>query len=598
VADPTQLRGTTVRQTDHQLDRKRPAASRSMHRRSPRDQGYVLLLTALLLLPLVAFTGFAVDLGAWAGTASKAQSAADAAALAGVVYLPDLPAKAISVAKETARKNGYADGVNGVTVTVTPNSRNELDVVIFDPAVGQYFSGVFTEPPDITRGATAEFIRPIAMGSPSAYVGTDPETSHNPRFVLNTAGRGSNKENGDKRTAGGCINSQAGCTPANSSNGVNTDYSPEGYLYAVDVGPGSTSGQPLKIEVFDPAYTYNGDTCDQNNINQGQINNLRNNHPGDPYGNQRYASGKSTFCMGDQNLAGNSVITTYIVRAPDDTPSDLSDNPAICAISFDAYNPGGANAMYDLLNSNSTRGREQLRYRDHYRKWFPVCTVPAGQVQEGTYVLQVRTNADLSSPVRNINGGLTAGAGSLERAANPLPTTAGYNRYTLRAGRAANISTSAPASFTGISVSAVGHLPIYINQDSATAEFYLARITPETAGKTLQLIFWDMADGANSTFRLLPPADASGSPFQCTFTRDGSAPPGVSISGCQMSGITSSNYNGRNVIVRIPIPADYNCAVDDPNGCWTKVRVTFSGNPADTTTWSASMTGDPIRLIR
>ncbi len=87
-----------------------------------------------------------------------------------------------------------------------------------------------------------------------------------------------------------------------------------------------------------------------------------------------------------------------------------------------------------------------------------------------------------------------------------------------------------------------------------------------------------MADGANSTFSLLAPTDATGSAFNCTFTRDGSAPPGVTISGCQMAGITSANYNGRNVIVKIPIPPNYNCNVADPNGCWTKVRVDVQRN--------------------
>ena len=70
--------------------------------------------------------------------------------------------------------------------------------------------------------------------------------------------------------------------------------------------------------------------------------------------------------------------------------------------------------------------------------------------------------------------------------------------------------------------------------------------------------------------------------------------------GCQLSGITSANYNGRNVVVKIPIPGDYTCDVADPLGCWTKVRVTVvgaGGTPADTTTWSAPTTGDPIRLI-
>ena len=167
---------------------RRPAPARVGVIVGAVTSGYVLIITALLLLPLLAFTGFAVDLGVWAGTASSVQAAADASALAGVVYLPDLSAKAISVAKETARKNGYQDGVNGVTVTVTPNSRNELDVAIFDPNVGQYFSSVFTDAPDITRSATAEFIRPVAMGSPSAQLGQDPERNFSPKFVLNTSG--------------------------------------------------------------------------------------------------------------------------------------------------------------------------------------------------------------------------------------------------------------------------------------------------------------------------------------------------------------------------------------------------------------------------
>jgi hypothetical protein len=571
----------------------------------------VLAITALLMLPLMAFTGFAVDLGSWAGTASRAQAAADAAALAGVVYLPDLPARAVSVARETAAKNGYTNGVDGVTVTATPNSRNELDVMIFDPNVGQYFSSVFTDPPDITRSATAEFIRPVAMGSPSAHLGQDPELTVDPAFVLNTAGPGSTKVNGDKRAARDCNGAAAGC-----GGGVNSDYSPDGYLYAVEVDTAtSASGQPLKIEVFDPAYVYNGDSCESANndtFTAAQISNLSTRYS-DARAAQRYARGRTLYCMGDQSLPNNSTVTTYIVRAPDDTPSDLSDNPAICAITFDPYNPGSRDNMYNLLNNSTLRGRENQIFGNHYRKWFPVCTVPSGQVQTGTYVLQIRTNADLSAPptmgpglsAANINAGLTS-AGSLQSASTSLNSTSGYNRYTLRAGRGSNLTNDFATAFSGVSVSGVGHLPIYMNRISPSAEFYLARIVPEAAGKTLQLIFWDMADlsgtGVSATFTLIPPADASGTPFQCSFSRDGTTPPpGAVISGCSASNITNANYNGRNMIVRIPIPGNYSCDVEDPNGCWTKVRVQVVGSgasAADTTTWSASMTGDPIRLIR
>lgn len=591
---------------------------------STADKGYVLVITALLLLPLVAFTGFAVDLGAWTARASKAQSAADAASLAGVVYLPDLPTKAVTVARETAARNGYADGVGGVTVTVTPNARNELLVSIFDPQVEQFFSSVFVNDPTISRNATAEFIRPVSMGSPEAFMGQDPERGFNPQFVINTAGWSTNKQNGDKRSAGQCGGSFAGCTPPNSGAGVNTDYSPNGYLYTVNVGAtAAVGGQPLRFEIYDPAYVYNNDTCGVNALSAAQAGTINTNFPGDPFALQRYQGGRTPWCMGDQRLSaqgtanGSAIVTTYIVRAPDATPSDLNDNPAVCAISFDPYgdaaNGSQAGAVFDLLNNNTVRGREQVAFRDHYRKWFPVCEIPAGSVQRGDYVLQIRTNADLSSPQRNINGGLTAGAGSLENAASPFPSTGGHNRYTMRTGfgngavgAQSSLSTvpAASTTFGDVTLSAVGNLPIYMNQLGATAEFFLARITPETAGKTLQLTFWDMADigGGSATFRLLQGADAGGTPFTCAFSRDGQVPaPGVVITGCQMAGITSANYNGRNVVVKIPIPGNYTCNVADPLGCWVKVQVAVVGagaTPADTTTWSAAMTGDPIRLIR
>jgi hypothetical protein len=586
--------------------------------RGDGDRGYVLGLTALFIVPLLLFTGFAVDLGAWTATASRAQAAADAASLAGVVYLPDQPNTAIAKALETARKNGYQNGVNGVTVTATPNARNELQVEIYDPNVEQYFSSVFVSNPTITRSGTAEFIRPVPMGSPESLAGQDPERGINPRHVLNIAGNATNKQNGDKRSAGRCGGSWAGCTPVNDGNGTNTDYSRDGYYFTIDVDETAVGSQPLSIEVYDPAYVYNDDGCGSNQMNATQINAVGV-KTGDPYYLQRYASGRTPWCTGDQNLTGNSqsngsnIVTTYIVRAPDDTPSDVTNNPAICAISFDPYgNPaqgstawigsGGGTGIHDFLMSDTPRGREDVLFRDHYRQWFPVCQIPASALEAGQYILQIRTNADLSTPFYSTTAGLTSGAGSLENAASPLPNTGGHNRYNLRTGFGTDLTTS--GDFDGVSLSALGHFPIYMNQLGSVAEFYLARITPETAGKTLQLTFWDMADisGGSATFDLLSPSDATTPLTGCDFSRDGQKPPpGVTVSGCQVSGITSANYNGRNVVVKIPIPGSYDCAVADPLGCWVKVRVTVVGagaTPSDTTTWSATMTGDPVRLIR
>jgi hypothetical protein len=383
------------------------------------------------------------------------------------------------------------------------------------------------------------------------------------------------------------------------------------------VGEGHSTGQPLKIEVYDPGFVYNNNTCTANDLTDTERDIL---HAGfgasDPFLLQRYQSGGTTWCTGDQRVSqsanrGSAVRTTYIVRAPDDTPSDVTDNPPICAITFDPWGdpahgsngwPAGISNMFQMLQSNAPLGREELVFRDHYRKWFPVCTVPAGSVRDGDYVVQIRTNADLSSPRRNVTGGLDGDAGSLVNA--DLRDDGGHNRYMLRTGFGTDLSVDPrPASMSeGVSLAALGHLPVYMNQLGAVATFYLARITPETAGKTLQLTFWDMADiqGESATFRLLSPSDASVPLDDCTFTRDGGAIVGATVSGCTISGVTTTDYNGRNVIVKIPIPPGYTCAVSDPLGCWTRVEVTVANatGVADTTTWSATMTGDPVRLIR
>ena len=78
------------------------------HARRRDEHGYVLALTALIILPLLLISAMAVDYGGWYSQGARMQRAADAAALAGVVWLPDL-ATATTVAQSTAKANGYDD---------------------------------------------------------------------------------------------------------------------------------------------------------------------------------------------------------------------------------------------------------------------------------------------------------------------------------------------------------------------------------------------------------------------------------------------------------------------------------------------------------
>jgi hypothetical protein len=66
-------------------------------------------------------------------------------------------------------------------------------------------------------------------------------------------------------------------------------------------------------------------------------------------------------------------------------------------------------------------------------------------------------------------------------------------------------------------------------------------------------------------------------------------------STCAMSA-TSGSGNGYAIRVEIQIPTTYDCNEGDPFGCWVKMEIDYGSAPTDTTTWSASIDGDPVRL--
>ena len=119
------------------------------------DDGYVLALTGLLIIPLLIFTVFAVDLGAWYAQGAKMQRAADAAALAGVVWLPDTSA-AQTVAAARWSKNGYRLRLPTYSFDTTHNAMT----VTISKSATQYFSKVVLKSETLKRTATAQFNLP------------------------------------------------------------------------------------------------------------------------------------------------------------------------------------------------------------------------------------------------------------------------------------------------------------------------------------------------------------------------------------------------------------------------------------------------------
>src|SRR3981081_3978049 len=101
------------------------AAKRRSHIGMWREErGQAFIMVALMLTMLLGFIGIVIDVGWYEVNLVRVQRAADAAALAGVVYLPGNLGGGVAAAKAESSKNGFTDGAPGTTVTATQDSGN------------------------------------------------------------------------------------------------------------------------------------------------------------------------------------------------------------------------------------------------------------------------------------------------------------------------------------------------------------------------------------------------------------------------------------------------------------------------------------------
>src|SRR5256885_3250504 len=155
-----------------------------MRRLGREERGSVLALTAVLMFSIMGITAFAIDLSNWYQARKQLQSAADAAALAGVQDLPGNSTTASADAQTYVSKN-----VSGATTTVTtPYQSNSSEIkVSVSKTVPSIFGGVLgIGSADITASAaakatsstttTAIFTSDTACGSQGLYISANGAT--------------------------------------------------------------------------------------------------------------------------------------------------------------------------------------------------------------------------------------------------------------------------------------------------------------------------------------------------------------------------------------------------------------------------------------
>ncbi len=560
-----------------------------------RDRGYAVIMTSLLLIPLMGFAGFAVDVGSWYSAANRIHRAADAASLAGVIWLPDV-AEATAVALEIAAVNGFDDADPDINVTITQIGPAELEVDIERVGLDMYFVGLFLDDVSISRSATSEYVKSIPMGNPENYLGTDPERGISQQNYLSISGADTEKTGGDRFAGKHCNRQNTGSVArcANNDNGNlvtnGGEFRPDGYDFSVRVE--ALQPAPLVFQIYDPGFYEGSQQCnnhsnfpsnyDFNDLLAGGLSSM---FPGESVADwaERYANTPGAiYCSGDTPASGDGSITSVYVRYPDATPFNPLDNPIVDIGSscepqqYDAYDEN----FYRLLEGAGLGDSYADTFAEGFRRWVQFCRIDNPVV--GDYVVQVRSNASAGAPT----------------VYDPSYNEGGRNHFSLRAGW--DFGGAFPDK-TGIELFANGHMAIDVNVPAATTVIELARITEDFAGRKLAIELWDVGDASRpGTLTILPPTDlVSPTPLaNCSVTNTKAGWLDSNPNDCGAP-ITYRDMNGNLLTIEVDVPTDWDCAEELSTGCYLRVRVAFPPGTEvyDHTTWSVQLIGDPIRLI-
>jgi hypothetical protein len=565
------------------------------------ERGFILVWFALLIFVMIGVTAFAVDLGHAYLVGQQEQNAADAAALSAAPYLPDNCPNANEHAQAIAALNGFTHGADDAQVVAVNGSpggtgcnadptlkTNEIRVSVKKKVDTWFARAIGIDTLTISRTSTAEYDPPVALGSPTNYFGNivGCNTCAQPDIWASIAGQAQRKSDGNAIYAGWCVGTNGDSSdncPGSALN--NSDRDTAGMLLQIK----NPQLESLNLELFDPGYVDTGQRC-------GVANAL----PINP------------LCSGDNSPAwlGNpaALETTYTLYPLDNLSNPLG-NPPVCSATYPGY-----------TTSPPPVGATDITARSFHR-WANFATdagCPA--LTASSYVLQVQSGDDLGKPAQR-----------------------GFNNFSVAAcsGCPANQPTLDP----NVSISAITKMALFANTDRANPNFYLARVPSWARDQVLTLSFFDVGDISNT----------SGNPLAGNLTvaavdathGSGGAPVGE-FSGCSYShpasrGTNSTDYisgqttpwdpgaldtswatnpnsltslgggctasvpvnpsrslwNGKWVTWKVQIPSDYTCNDLDQTKCWLQIRYAYTNAQFhDETTWTASLSGNPVRLTR
>ena len=167
--------------------RDRVAAGRvrfGIHRLFTDNSGVVILITALVAPVVIGFVALGVETALWYTQRNSLQAAADAAAIAGAYELrrgKDTNS-IITIAREEAKRNGYAFTPESNAINVPPESGNYTDdaavEAILNATIELLFSTNFVEG---LGQIEARAVALVTEGSEACILALDPDASDSGR---------------------------------------------------------------------------------------------------------------------------------------------------------------------------------------------------------------------------------------------------------------------------------------------------------------------------------------------------------------------------------------------------------------------------------
>lgn len=459
-----------------------------------RQRGQVVVMFAGAILVFVGLLAVVVDVSWYWANSLKVQRAADAAALAGVVWLPSQPSTAASVATTEASRNGYTNGSGGVSVSAVQDSGdpNQLDVTLSAP-VQTFFMRVFgINTLQATRTAHAVYVLPVPMGSPLnvfGYPGAQDLVGNRLNFWAAIQGTNTAKENGDPYAT-------KVMQPDGSSNPQYVAPStgdPGPYNYAISVPPGVTS--PITVSLYDPEF------CARNG-QQDDTGDSVNLYPG---------GGGSTI---------NTTFTLYNVN-----PQPLNFDMAGTPLASTAY-PTSCSSQYVSYDWNTG---------DYVGKWLPFYTITSPQT--GIYRLNVQTSG-YGNGSNQFSIKAVAGSGG-----GTQPQIYGLGSMSIFANMNSGVTNLYMAQIAAIHAGKTMEIRLFDPGD-ANGNAYMQFLMPTATGYTAVPFRWYDAGTNDSNVSIPYPL-----PNQSTTTPNG---PGIVTTS---SG--HRYFNGHWLVVDIPIPSDY-----------------------------------------